>query len=193
MLNLFFLFFSPSGRIGRGKWWLANLVFLAIIAGLLFWAYSIGNLQDSGADTSPHSLMFGLALLLYIPLAIWSNFCVIAKRYHDRNKSAWWYFIAFVPFIGAIWQLIECGFLGGDLNDNDYGPGPGFDLGDEISRLRAEAGYPSLAPEPAPAVERPSVAWNAARRGETQRGPQTAQPSVAWNTAKSQPTFGKRV
>ncbi len=46
------------------------------------------------------------------------------KRYHDRNKSGWWVLIVFVPVIGGLWYLIECGFLRGTPGPNNYGPDP---------------------------------------------------------------------
>jgi uncharacterized membrane protein YhaH (DUF805 family) len=44
------------------------------------------------------------------------------KRFHDRDKSGWWVLIAFVPIIGWIWYLIECGFLPGTDGPNRYDP-----------------------------------------------------------------------
>jgi uncharacterized membrane protein YhaH (DUF805 family) len=32
--------------------------------------------------------------------------------------------IIFLPVIGALWYLIECGFLRGTDGNNDYGPDP---------------------------------------------------------------------
>ncbi|MFT3986922.1 DUF805 domain-containing protein [Aestuariivirga sp.] len=156
---MFNLFFNPAGRIGRGKWWLVQL-----IAGLLIGIFVI-IMDEHDNDANPTPLFYGL-LLPALALS-WSAVCVTIKRYHDRNKSGWWYLIAFIPLIGAIWQLIECGFLGGDLHDNDYGPGPGLNLGEDINNLRAQSGEASQQ-----VIERPSVAWNA---------------------ATSRPSFGKRV
>ena len=46
------------------------------------------------------------------------------KRFHDRNKSGWWVLIALIPLVGALWIVIECGFLRGTVGDNRYGPDP---------------------------------------------------------------------
>ncbi len=43
------------------------------------------------------------------------------RRYHDRNKSGWWFFLCFVPIVGPIWQFIELGFLSGTPSGNSYG------------------------------------------------------------------------
>lgn len=55
---------------------------------------------------------------------LWSSLALQVKRWHDRDKSAWWLLMNFVPFIGAIWVLVECGFLRGTEGQNSYGPDP---------------------------------------------------------------------
>jgi hypothetical protein len=66
--------------------------------------------------------MLAAAVLCY-----WINVAITVKRYHDRNKSGIWFLVIFVPFIGGIWQLVECGFLAGSSGSNDYGPRSGSD------------------------------------------------------------------
>jgi uncharacterized membrane protein YhaH (DUF805 family) len=48
----------------------------------------------------------------------------LSGPWHDRNKSGWWVLIAFVPVIGGLWYLIECGFLPGTTGANNYGADP---------------------------------------------------------------------
>ena len=43
------------------------------------------------------------------------------KRFHDRDKSGWWVLIGLIPIIGAIWLLIELGFLKGTPGPNRFG------------------------------------------------------------------------
>lgn len=131
--SLFSMLFSPSGRIGRGGWWLGQtigLVFLLLATVILF-APMLGK-----PEAKP-SLAGSLLLLAWIPLQFWMNLCVTIKRYHDRGKSGWWFLIVLVPFIGAIWQLIECGFASGEPEDNDYGPGPGMNIASDLAALGA--------------------------------------------------------
>ena len=127
------LLFSPSGRIGRGKWWLGQLYLILSLGTIVcLWVY---------ASTQPKETLgiLGVPLLLLtiviIPLNFWNNLVITIKRYHDRNKSGWWFLFIFVPIVGPIWQLIELGFLGGDLGENDYGDGPGYDISSEINQL----------------------------------------------------------
>ena len=61
-------------------------------------------------------------LILLTPALV--NFAVLAKRWHDRNKSAWWTFILLVPVIGVLWTSVECGFFKGTLGKNRFGLDP---------------------------------------------------------------------
>ena len=63
-------------------------------------------------------LFSGIFALLYLIPAI----IVHIKRFHDRNKSGWWLLIGLIPIIGAIWLLIELGFLTGTPGPNRFGP-----------------------------------------------------------------------
>lgn len=116
---MFKLFFSPSGRISRGQYW---LVHLAVIPLFIFAFVPL----FAGGKSETTAIMQSLGLLAAIlPLNFWFSFCATAKRYHDRGKSAWWYLMIFVPYVGGIWHFIECGCLAGDSGPNDYGPPPG--------------------------------------------------------------------
>ena len=59
------------------------------------------------------------ALLVLIPAIL-----VYIKRFHDRDKSGWWVLIVLMPIIGAIWMLVELGFLAGTPGPNRFGPPP---------------------------------------------------------------------
>jgi hypothetical protein len=78
---------------------------------------------------------------------MWICLAVMAKRYHDRGKSAWWILIFLIPIVGGIWQWIELGLLRGDEGSNDYGPDPchSFNVADDIEALRRQAGHTTVA------------------------------------------------
>jgi uncharacterized membrane protein YhaH (DUF805 family) len=75
------------------------------------------ELSHIGPSASTVILAFGV-------LVTWISLAIAVKRYHDRDKSGWWALIIFLPVIGALWYLIECGFLRGTEGNNDYGPDP---------------------------------------------------------------------
>jgi uncharacterized membrane protein YhaH (DUF805 family) len=55
-------------------------------------------------------------------LLLWPIVMIEIKRLHDRDKSGWWILLWFVPIIGAIWALIEIGFVAGTPGPNRFGP-----------------------------------------------------------------------
>lgn len=105
------LLFSFQGRIRRKAYWLGSLgVLLAYVAVAMI-------LQLAGLSEAALTTVLGV---LYIPV-IWISLAIQAKRWHDRNKSAWWILINLIPVIGAIWALVENGFLAGDAGSNGFG------------------------------------------------------------------------
>jgi uncharacterized membrane protein YhaH (DUF805 family) len=158
--------FSPSGRIGRGGWWLGHLVpIISFVIAILLLAI--------GLDIKSLSLVFG-AVALAITCA-WSGICLNIKRYHDRDKSAWWLLFQFIPIIGPIWALIELGFCAGTYGDNDYGPGPGLNIKDDLEAMLKDSEY--------------SESYSTAQRMK-QSTPSSYQPPKS--TYSGGATFGKR-
>ncbi len=81
-------FFSPSGRLARGQWWLAQLAILAfvIIAVVILIGILPGTTDQVGnADV----LFLAIGLVIVSLILFWIGFCVTVKHYHDRGKSAW--------------------------------------------------------------------------------------------------------
>lgn len=130
MLNLLFGF---QGRIGRGSWWLAQFIVIPVVYifgfGMLMGLAGVSGIDGDASTTDNVSAVGGSAMVILVILAlafgVWVNVASTVKRFHDRNKSGLWFFIVFLPFIGGIWQLVECGFCSGDDGDNNYGPPAG--------------------------------------------------------------------
>ncbi len=121
------LLFSFQGRLNRAPYWWVHLALAGIqfpIMGALFalLVYPAMEAQDMEAiqDASRTMNLFGL---LFLPL-YWISLAVTVKRCHDRDRSGWFIFIALIPFIGAIWLLIELGFLRGTVGPNRFGSDP---------------------------------------------------------------------
>lgn len=115
------LFFSMTGRIGRGRWWFASIVLWALSSIVVATNWVV--IQDDGITDPQWSSANILTTVLAI-LLLWPNLAVTVKRWHDRGKSGWWVLIALVPVIGALWAFLELGFLRGDHGANAYGPDP---------------------------------------------------------------------
>ena len=112
-------FFSFDGRSPRKEFWiilLATSLSMSLLGALAFFL-----------STRPKSVV--MSILLVVVLLIFGVFAYLSianevRRWHDRGKSGWWFFIKSVPYIGSIWMLIECGFLPGDERSNRFGRGP---------------------------------------------------------------------
>jgi uncharacterized membrane protein YhaH (DUF805 family) len=74
--------------------------------------------------TGRYDLESGLGLFsgIFALVALIPSIIVYIKRFHDRDKSGWWVLIALIPIIGALWILIELGFLKGTPGPNRFGP-----------------------------------------------------------------------
>jgi len=119
------LLFSFQGRINRAKFWLVHVamwVVVAIVFSVILGSAAMSS--DPQAALQSVGVVGGLVLLVVYILALWIGLAIAAKRWHDRNKSAWWILIIFVPVVGPFWYLIECGFLSGTTGVNKYGPDP---------------------------------------------------------------------
>jgi len=119
------LLFSFQGRINRAKFWLVHVVMWVVVL-VVFGAILGSAAMSSDPQVALQSVgaVGGIILLVVYILALWIGLAIAAKRWHDRNKSAWWILIAVVPVVGALWYLIECGFLKGTTGANRYGPDP---------------------------------------------------------------------
>jgi len=108
-------YLSAQGRVNRKQWWLYLVLPIFVVSVILrLIDNAIGMVdQESGAG-----LLSGLwAFIILIPWIL-----VSIKRWHDHNKSGWWMLIPLVPIVGAIWFLIELGFLKGTEGPNRFGP-----------------------------------------------------------------------
>src|SRR5215207_6214823 len=119
------LLFSVQGRANRAKFWLVALGI--VVVEVILFAVILGGAALSGDPEQIAAAMGPVAsvvILVFAVIATWISIAVAVKRYHDRNKSGWWVLIVFVPVIGGLWYLIECGFLRGTPGPNSYGPDP---------------------------------------------------------------------
>lgn len=103
---------DTRGRVGRRDFWLWGLALPAGLGLLLGALAGIARLpvEETGRVVN---------LLL-----LWPTFAVTAKRWHDRDRSAWWTLLWLVPVLGWIWTLVACGLLRGTRGPNRHGPDP---------------------------------------------------------------------
>lgn len=118
--------FSFQGRLNRAKWWLIGIgvaVAEAVLFGIIGAAVGMPGMDASGNMTGMNPIA-GILIAIVLVMAVWISLATSVKRYHDRGKSGWWILIIFVPVIGGLWYLVECGFLKGTTGANPFGPDP---------------------------------------------------------------------
>ena len=102
------ILFSFKGRISRSTYWYAGLGLTVVNFICIFVIVQLSN-------------ELAIALCAFW---LWPSLAICAKRWHDRDKSAWWLLIGFIPLVGPFWVLIECGFLKGTHGSNRFGEDP---------------------------------------------------------------------
>ena len=108
-------YLSPQGRANRKQFWLWLVLPLTAIGILL-------AILDVATGKYDPELGIGLFSGIFALVSLIPSLIVYIKRFHDRDKSGWWVLIALIPIIGAIWLLIELGFLKGTPGPNRFGP-----------------------------------------------------------------------
>lgn len=103
------ILFSFRGRIPRKIYWLYGVLGLLLVSVMATLLLGIAGVEERRAEA--------LANLLIV----WPAAAISAKRWHDRNQSAWWLLINLVPVVGVIWSLVVNGFLRGTVGANRYG------------------------------------------------------------------------
>ncbi len=128
------LYLSFKGRINRQPFWLGLLAMVVVVWILEFILFSIfgGSAMMTIDANNPDAAAAAMSAMsgMMVPLSIltlvflWPSLAIYTKRWHDRDKSGWWSLIMFVPIIGGLWFLIECGFLRGTDGPNRFGNDP---------------------------------------------------------------------
>jgi len=110
-MSLIRILFAFDGRISRTPFWLFTfatgvIVFVPVV-------FFLGFGSDAAEDYTD----------LCCLLLLWPSLAVQAKRWHDRDMSAWWILINFVPF-GIVFSLVQNGFMEGTPGANRFGANP---------------------------------------------------------------------
>ena len=102
--------FSFKGRATREDYWFMVALTLPFLA--------VAFMLNKHLGQDPFD---GDGIFVMLPM-LWPSLAVSARRWHDRDKSAWWLLMNLVPLIGGFWTLVENGFLKGTVGSNRYGP-----------------------------------------------------------------------
>lgn len=109
------ILFSFQGRISRGTYLKYGLVIPLVVLLIL-------GVIDAIVGADGEFLIVTMYLFFFV--FAWPSLALQAKRWHDRDKSAWFVLVNFIPLVGAIWSFVELCFLKGTEGANQYGVSP---------------------------------------------------------------------
>ena len=102
--------FSFDGRSNRLQFW---QVYFGLALAFVPWVLLLNV---------PQTEMVAEAIGLFgsIPF-FWVMLASQIRRWHDRDKSAWWSLMSAIPWLGWVWVVVEVGALKGTDGPNKYG------------------------------------------------------------------------
>jgi uncharacterized membrane protein YhaH (DUF805 family) len=103
------VFFSFRGRIDRRTWWLYGVLAMLGLALLGHALLGIAGVAPERAQVVVNGLL------------LWPTLATSAKRWHDRDKPAWWLLLNLLPVLGWLWAIVENGLLAGSSGVNRFG------------------------------------------------------------------------
>lgn len=136
-MSLTQLLFGFEGRIRRLTWWLAHLGVVGttiVVWGVLMMSVGLSaagaGLSADSFDRNLRGAAVGLGMVIIIAMVatvcveLWISVALAVKRCHDRNYPGAMALIMFIPGVGALWALIDLGFIDGTPGPNRFGPSP---------------------------------------------------------------------
>ena len=91
-----------SGRARRKEYWMFCLFFFIFVIV----AMVLDNVLGLTFSLYGQSLGYGWLYTIFCLANFLPSLAVCVRRLHDVGRSGWWYFIAFIPLVGAILLLI---------------------------------------------------------------------------------------
>jgi uncharacterized membrane protein YhaH (DUF805 family) len=121
-----------SGRSRRKEYWMFLLLIALVYSALGLVLIMVGF--SGGEDGSVFGGVGGaiIILLMLFGLAIFiPSIAVVVRRFHDQDKSGWFYLLNFIPYVGPIIVLVfMC--LEGTRGPNRFGEDPKGGSSEEI-------------------------------------------------------------
>ena len=124
-----------AGEISRLKWWLSQLLIIAI---LIIGVVTIFAINSNAGTLDPDS--FTGKLWPVMALTGYINLCACVNRLRDTGRTGWWYLAHFIPFIGPFIILYFCGIEKGSskMSYDMFGEtGSGVDADEIIARYQS--------------------------------------------------------
>ncbi len=124
MLMPFRRYAEFSGRSRRKEYWMFALFMFLLFFGLSIVVTVLGLGAD--AESGTLGLLGGTGLIVFLLLALAvliPSVAVTVRRFHDLDKSGWFYLLNFIPYVGPIIVFVMM-CLEGTRGPNRFGPDP---------------------------------------------------------------------
>ena len=130
MLMPFKRYADFNGRSQRMEYWMFTLFIMIVAFVLVMLAGLLGGFSDSSG--SGLSMIVLIPLILLVLATIIPSIAVTVRRFHDQDKSGWFYLLSFIPYVGGLIVFVfMC--LDGTPGPNRFGPDPKGDHQDVFS------------------------------------------------------------
>ena len=115
-----------SGRSQRKEYWMFQLLIVSalIVGALIFFALG-ASAEAAGGDTGLSAVAIAAAVVFAIAVlgSIIPSIAVTVRRFHDQDKSGWFYLMSFIPYVGG-WIVFVFMCIDGTHGENQYGHDP---------------------------------------------------------------------
>ncbi|UKK85400.1 DUF805 domain-containing protein [Sphingopyxis sp. BSN-002] len=119
MLMPFRRYADFSGRSQRMEYWMFTLFNVIVVAAIFLITMLLGGFSSGDGPGTLFLVLIGIyALGTIVP-----SIAVTVRRFHDQDKSGWFYLLGFIPYIGGLVVFVfMC--IEGTNGSNRFGPDP---------------------------------------------------------------------
>ncbi|MGJ8562859.1 MAG: DUF805 domain-containing protein [Alphaproteobacteria bacterium] len=110
-----------GGRSARSEYWWVQLFY--VIAAILLSIPLILALGATGGEPTGSEMIWAAPLVLFVLAGILPMIAVTVRRFHDQDKSGWFYLLGFIPYVGGIVIIVFMCLKGTD-GPNRFGYDP---------------------------------------------------------------------
>tara|TARA_B100001250_G_C19712006_1_gene749666 strand:+ start:175 stop:567 length:393 start_codon:yes stop_codon:yes gene_type:complete len=111
-------YITIKGRAPRSEYWW----FQAMFAPLFLFVVIVSEAENL-ESTSELIIWFYLLCFVIVILSLIPIITVTIRRFHDTNKSGWYFLLGFIPLVGSLIVTVMM-IPEGTKGKNKYGPNP---------------------------------------------------------------------
>ena len=112
---MFHLLNPFHGTMGRGRWWLMQIVILVLAIVALF--VTVLVFADPNAPVEARNASEKLMLALIVVGMFYMNLATCVSRLRDSGRSGFWYLTFLLPMVGTGLMIYFCGMEAGQKSE----------------------------------------------------------------------------